>query len=304
MFLSKVPKCPSILARGQRLVSCTGARGGVAASRAGLSRSRRGGRAGSSSPASAGPSSQRGGRSCPPTLVPGHDGASSPAGALASPPGSSSRTGRGAASPVGARNRARGSLGRRKRSRSSCIITCKIRAKLGCATTVHAQRNVRLGEEEEVVEQLLCPEMTRWRWSSTRRRSCGSGRGTSGGCAAACPHGHVAAAAAARQLARSTPSACSVRRPVRPLRAGRVLGAPPRPRAPCAANGKQQQHVGRAPRRPSMASSSSSTSGELREDRVLRAPRAQAASSPAACSAGHVRSASNAGRAMHGVLCS
>jgi len=45
-------------------------------------------------------------------------------------------------------------------------------------------RSVRLGEEEDVVEQLLCPEMTRWRWSSTRRRSCGSGRGTSGGCAA------------------------------------------------------------------------------------------------------------------------
>ncbi|XP_066360994.1 phospholipase D alpha 1-like [Miscanthus floridulus] len=41
---------------------------------------------------------------------------------------------------------------------------------------------------------------------------------------------------------------------------------------------KQQQHdIG--------SSSSSSTSGKLREDRVLRAPRAQAASSPAACSA-------------------
>ena len=44
-------------------------------------------------------------------------------------------------------------------------------------------RSMRLGKEEDVVEQLLCPEMTRWRWSSTRRRSCGSGRGTSGGCA-------------------------------------------------------------------------------------------------------------------------
>ena len=51
------------------------------------------------------------------------------------------------------------------------------------AMIVHARRSMRLGEEEEVVEQLLCPEMTRWRWSSTRRRSCGSGRGTSGGCA-------------------------------------------------------------------------------------------------------------------------
>ena len=89
----------------------------------------------------------------------GRDGASSPAGAPASPPGLSSRTGRGAASPTGARNGARGSSGRRERSRSSCIITCKIHAKPGCAMTVHAQRSARLGEEE-VVEQLLCPEMT------------------------------------------------------------------------------------------------------------------------------------------------
>ncbi|XP_066391976.1 putative receptor protein kinase ZmPK1 [Miscanthus floridulus] len=55
--------------------------------------------------------------------------------------------------------------------------------------------------------------------------------------AAACPHGHVAAAAAARQLARSTPSTCSVRRPVRP--------ASRRPRPQRAANGEQQQqHIG------------------------------------------------------------
>jgi hypothetical protein len=80
---------------------------------------------------------------------------------------------------------ARSSSGRRERLRSSCIVTCKIRAKPRCATTIHVQCSVRLGEEEEVVEQLLCPKMTRWRWrSSTRRRSCGSGRGTSGGCAA------------------------------------------------------------------------------------------------------------------------
>ena len=30
MFLSEVPKCPSVLARGRRLVSCLGARGGAA----------------------------------------------------------------------------------------------------------------------------------------------------------------------------------------------------------------------------------------------------------------------------------
>ena len=187
MFLSEVPKCPSTLARGRRLVSCLGARGGAAASRAGLGRSRRGGRARSSSPASAGPSSQRGGRG----------GVVSPADASARPRrGELARRGSGQPTWLVVANRPWGGIACRRPKRGARLLGEKgpivkflhnhlqIRTKPGCAMTVHTQRTVRLGEEEEVVEQLLCPEMTRWRWSSTRCRSCASGRGTSGGCAA------------------------------------------------------------------------------------------------------------------------
>ena len=84
-----------------------------------------------------------------------------------------------------------------------------------------------------------------------------------------------------------SPRAAAARRSGHELRAGRVLGAPPRPQAPCAANGEQQQqHVGRAAaaRRASSAKTACSAH-RVPSPRAprLRAPRAAKAVSSARC---------------------
>ena len=156
MFLLEVPKCPSILARGRRLVSCPGTRGGATASRAGLGRSRRGGRARSSSPASAGPTAQR--RGC--------GGAVSPADASARP--------------------RRGELARRRSGQPTWLVVAnRPRGGIACR---RPKRGARLLGEKGAIEKFLHNHLQDPRQAWMRHdRSCAAQRASRrrGGCRAA-----------------------------------------------------------------------------------------------------------------------